>query len=399
MSVTAVPPTAAPLHVLVCSALFDRKAEGICTGRLVRGLLDAGARITLVTSSKSDLSFTHPRLRTRAFAVQPRDPKWLFRAWARLSDGLDCNLYVWSRRAARVRLDEPVDLVYARAWPDSSLMAGYRIAERNDLPLWIHLSDPMPPPADPPLSAGRRADLQRVADRALACTFTNRRTLEYQRRHLRFPREEWGQVLPHVAPEPASLGPRPRAYRYCYVGTFNRKRDPHVLLEPFRRVLERQPQARFTIAAPIDERLRGCVDALGLQQQVDLLGYRSDTRAVMAASDVLVGMDNLAEEPLYSLTKTIEYLTVDRPFVHVVQTQSPDCDLIGRFPETARAVEPGAPDAVAAALEWAAAIPDDGRLYDARFAAMRAYGAATLAAGLLQRMRQTLESAHGRANA
>lgn len=375
------------MHILICSALFDRKAEGICTGRLVRALLGAGVQISLVTSDRAVTDYHHPLLRTLVFPVQPRDPKWLFRAWSRISDGLDCNLYMWSRRAGRVLLETKPDLVYARAWPDSSLMAGYRIAENYDLPLWIHLSDPFMPPGDPPLSGARRADLQRVVDRAQVCTFTNRKTLEYQAEQLHLPRLEWSEVIPHVAPEPSDLGPRPKAQRFLYLGTFSRKRDPEVLLRAFRLHLERHPEAQMVFVGPGSDMLRKRVAELSLEAHVSYDSYRADNRGFMAQSDVLVGLDNIGEEPMYSLTKTVEYLTVNRPFLHIVQPASPDYELISRFPQTTRAIPPESPEQIAVAMGECMAMAEDPALFAPRFAAMRSFGSAAVAADLIAKIR------------
>ncbi|WP_020650460.1 glycosyltransferase [Solimonas variicoloris] len=379
-----------PLHVLVVSALFDRKAEGICTGRLVRGMLDAGAFVTLVTSDRAELGYTHPRLEVQVFPVQPRDPKWLFRAWARLTDGLDCNLYLWSRRVAAARLRRPVDLVYARAWPDSSLMAGYRLAVRHGLPLWLHFSDPFPPPADPPLDRQRQADFQRLADRAQACTFTNAKTRDYQSKRLRFPHPDWGVIVPHVAPDPIFLAPRPFAHRFAYIGSFNSKRDPALLLRAFQRYLTRHPQARFTFAGPPSRRLDAAVTELGLTEHVERVGYCQDVLALMAAADVLLAMDNLNEEPVYSLTKTVESLVVNRPYLLIAKPESPDCELLARCGATARAVPPDSDVLLAEAMESAMAVDDAPERYEERFAVMREYGARHLAGELLKRMRDTV---------
>jgi hypothetical protein len=375
------------MHILICSALFDRKAEGICTGRLVRALLDAGIQITLVTSDRADTTFRHKMLRTLVFPVQPRDPKWLFRAWARVTDGLDCNLYMWSRRAGRVRLDIRPDLVYARAWPDSSLMAGYRIAESHGLPLWIHLSDPFPPPGDSPLSPGRRSDLQRVVNRAQVCTFTNRKTLEYQTQHLRLPHPDWSEVVPHVAPEPADLGPRPKAQRFLYLGTFSRKRDPLILLQAFRLYLERRPQAHILFVGPESDMLRKRVKEQALEAHVSYDRYRVDNRSHMAQADVLIGLDNIGEEPMYSLTKTVEYLVVNRPFLHIVQPSSPDHELIMRFPQTTRTVAPESTEQIAEAMAYCMEVSEDPTLYAPRFEAMRAFDGAAIAENLIARIR------------
>jgi glycosyltransferase involved in cell wall biosynthesis len=382
------------MHIVVCSALFDRKAEGICTGRLVRALLAAGARISLVTSNRADTTYSHPNLRTLVFPVQPREPSRFFQIWAQATNSLACNMYVWSRRAGRAQLNDGADLVYARAWPDSSLMAGYRLAEALGLPLWIHFSDPMPPPGDQPLSAARRRDLQRVADRAQVCTFTNAKTIEYQRQQLRFPHPDWGEVVPHVAPEPAYIGPRPQTHRFLYVGTFNRKRDPLIMLQAFRLYLARHPRAVLKFLGPGGDMLKRRVAELSLQANVEYEGYHVDPPSQMAQADVMIGLDNLGEEPMYSLTKTVEYLTVNRPFLHIVRPESPDYQLIARFPQTARTITPDSAEAITEAMLACMQMPEDPALYAPRFDAMRAYSGEAIAGKLLARMRACLQPAN-----
>lgn len=375
-------------HILICSAWFDRKAEGICTGRLVRGLLDAGAEVTLITSSKADLSLRHPKLSAQSFAVQPRDPKPLFRAWSRLTDGLDCNIYMWSRRAANCELPTRPDVVYARAWPDASLMAGYRIAEKHDLPLWIHLSDPFPTPGDEDMPAYRRADLQRVADRALGCTFTNEETIGYQREHLQFPHDDWAQVLRHVAPTPKHLAPRPRRHRFYYIGTLNWKRNPEMLLKAFGLYRQKHPEATLTVAGPHHEPVKEKARALGVLDGIRFDRYRSDNREHMAEADVLVAIDNQVGPQLYTTTKIVEYLCVDRPLLHLARADGPDRAMTNQF-SSCVPLDPQSPEEICAGMEKAYALDGSSALFEDRFESMRKFSGPAIGQQLISMIRQS----------
>ncbi|MGH6644939.1 MAG: glycosyltransferase, partial [Bradyrhizobium sp.] len=168
---------------------------------------------------------------------------------------------------------------------------------------------------------------------------------------------------------------------------------PLLILRAFRLYLARYPQARLTFAGAQNSRLDAGIAKLGLTEQVECVGYRKDIQTLMAAADVLLAMDNLNEMPVYSLTKTVESLAVDRPFLLIAEEGSPDRELLARCGATAIAVAPGSDAVLADAMQRAMLLADAPGLYEERFAVMREYGGRRLAGELLHRMRDAITNA------
>lgn len=368
------------LHIAITSILFDMKPEGICTGRLVRALLAQGHRITLLTSTKQDSDFEHPNLRKIVISHKMRDPRWFFKVLARFQADIYSNFYLWSRRAAKFDFGEDVpDVFYGRAWPHASLVPAYHLAERYKKPLILHFSDPFQvPPGDQYSPSRFYTDLQRMVDAADAITFTNEETIHYQKKYLTFENAK-AFVLNHVAPEPMVFGEPENKHHFYYVGVVNAERPATPLLQGFALHIKDYPDSRLTFVGSLEKYLAPDVDALGLKGYVDILPFSRDVKDVFRKAGVLVSIDALIDQPIYTPTKVVEYMMTDRPVLALTPPNSPVSRLLARASETALAVTDYSPKAIAEGL--ATIIRDDWRAekFAARMACMQDFSAASVA--------------------
>ena len=121
------------------------------------------------------------------------------------------------------------------------------------------------------------------------------------------------------------------------------------------------------------------IRALGLSGKVQILPFTSDLLGVYQRAGVLVSIDALTSEPLYTPTKIIDYLMTDRPVLCLTPAGSPVGKLVARFPETILPVTDYTPEAVATGMEAICAIPWDPSMYARRMEAMRDFSGAEVA--------------------
>jgi hypothetical protein len=361
-----------PLHIGITSVLFDYKPEGICTGRLVRALLDRGHRVTLLTSTKERSDFTHANLRKIVVSHRPRSPRWLYKTLARLQGKIYSNFYWWSQTLSRTDFqgDTP-DFFYGRAWPHASLVPAYELATRYRRPLVLHFSDPFPAPTvkldgDP----GFFTNLQKMVDAADCLSFTNVETIAYQKKFLRFEPDQ-AFVLNHVAPAPRSFGAAGTPGHFYHVGTVGPTRPAGPLLDGFALHVGKYPEHRLYFVGLSGKYLNAEIHSRGLEGKVHVLPFTRDPGAIFQQAGVLISIDALISEPVYTPTKVVDYLVADRPVLCLTPPGSPVSKLAARSQNTALAVTDYSPEAIAAGMENICACPWDKTAYAHRVEAMR----------------------------
>ena len=376
-------------HILICSVNFDARPEGICTGRLVRALLDQDVRVTLICArEKSRLGFAHPLLDVRALSTGLRHPQWLWHALARARGELPSNHYGWTRRAASIELDELPDVIYGRAWPFSSLVAAQMLAQRLKRPLWLHFSDPFPPPPSTREAAYVMHGLQQLAAQARGATFTNAHAARYQLRQLGLNTPAWAQVLNHVAPQAQQFGPpvieQNIAARFVYLGSFHATRPAQPLLAGFAAYLRTGVQAHLHFVGTRRDQVQPDIQHHGVQARVSVEPYTQDVPGWQARASVLLAVDWLHGEPVYLLTKVVEALVVDRPLLLITQPGSPGDRLASQCPDTVVSVTSSEPAAVAQGMARAQAMSARPGDYARRRALMQEFAAPEVARRCIQ---------------
>jgi len=361
-------------HIGIVSYLFDRKPEGICTGRLVRTLLNGGHRVTVFTSKKALLNYQHPQLSFVVKSHKPRKPAGLLRRLARLQGNIPTNQYLWSQRIARLsdqQMDLP-DVIYGRAWPHSSVVAAYGLAKNLDLPLLLHFSDPFPPPNEDHPGDQFLQDLQQIVDYASAITFTNTETITYQKKFLGF-EDEFAYVLNHVAPPRSDFGAPPAGKNYYYLGSIGPPRPLPLLLDGFKLHLQVHPDARLHLVGSNPKHVKPEVQRLGLQNSVVLLPFTQDTDTVMARANGLISVDANIQTPVFTPTKIVEYLMTDRPILALTPKKSPVDTLLDQCKGTAIAVTDYTAASIATGFNQLATMGYSENQYRCRLDVMKAF--------------------------
>lgn len=374
-------------HVLICSVNFDARPEGICTGRLVRCLLEQGVQVTVVCArEKSRLGFTHPLLHVAALGTRPRHPQWLWNLIAKLRGYPRSHHYPWTRRVARYKPPQRPDVVYGRAWPIASLIAARWLADALDVPLWTHFSDPFPPPPRTEEPPEVMDTLRQIVAAARGVTFTNAEALRYQRRHLPMIPADRAHVLNHVAPLAQTFGPSEQAQCFVYLGSFNASRPATLLMEGFSHYVREQMRARIHFVGTRADDIADTRERFGLAANVSVEPYTQDIAAWQKRASVLLAVDWLAGEPVYLLTKIVEAFVVDRPVLLLTQPGSPCAKLAAQCPDTVVCVTSRDPQDVARGFAQASAMAREPGDYARRRQLMEPFAADNVARQCLQLM-------------
>ena len=378
------------MHVLICSYEFDLGSEGICTGRLVRALLDAGCQITLVTSPTAKTAFAHERLDYRVVSQTPLRPAKFFFHLAPILGHIPTRFcYVWSRRVARLRLERPPDLVYGRAHPFQSVAGAHGLASRCRLPLFTHFSDPMPSPfweKGHPEYARTLSGVCRLISDSQALTLTTREAISFEEAMVG-KLDGKAFVLNHVAPAPTFL-PLPQrdiGKVFGYFGLFYGNRNASVLLRGFAQHLRKQPKDRLLFVGTEPSSVLPEAASLGIETAVRVMGRVDDVRCVMAEVDVLVATDSFSSAPVFLSTKLVEYLVVNRSVMLISPEDSPGAKLLSRFPQTTTLVSKEQASDVSEGLARSAACATDDSPYKQRFAQMVDFSPKAVAGCLLEK--------------
>ena len=325
------------LHIGITSVNFDAKPEGICTGRLIRALLHDGFRITLITSNKSKLGYEHPSLRTIVLPYRPRSPRIIFKFWAKLTGSIDNNFYLWTRRAIKQQFsgNDIPNLFYGRAWPYASLVPAFFFSKRYNVPFIAHLSDPFPPPNETYKGPSSLKNLKTMFAHADAITFTNEETIAYQGRYTPIAANK-AHVLPHVRPKAHKLPPTNKnVQRYYHIGAIgNRRPVMYAALKGFKLHLSNYPAAQMNFVNPKPQEVRPFIQQLSIDNHVSILPYAPDIKTVMAPATALISYEPHVETPIWTLTKTIEYLSANRCVFALTSKNSPTERLLRQFPES-----------------------------------------------------------------
>ncbi|MCB2264020.1 MAG: hypothetical protein LGR52_13965 [Candidatus Thiosymbion ectosymbiont of Robbea hypermnestra] len=362
------------MHVAITAVNFDKSPEGICTGLLIRALLDFGIRITLITSGKAKLGFTHPNFKCVVIKHTPREPDFFLRGLAWVKGDFYHRFYLWGKRASEIAFKENdiPDVIYGRAWPFSSLEPAYELSRHYRIPLIIHLSDPIPPPNEK-LQTRFLKRLDCIMKQASAITFTNQETVKYQRKFV-----DYGDlivdILPHVGPKKSYLDQANNEENYYHIGAIgNRESVLPILFQGMKLHREEYPQARLNFVNP----RRKQIDPHLIHEQagrfVDLHPFLPDINDAIAPASVLVSLEPKVDQPIWTLTKTVHYLFTNRKIFAVTCAGSPTQRMLDAFPETCGVVTEYTAESIADGLSELRALKPSPQDFEKRLEAMKEF--------------------------
>ncbi len=373
--------------MLVCSFEFGQgqNAEGLCTERLVKGLLEHHWRVTVATSDRAKPTLTDDGLQVLHFSDRPgtvRVAEFLAR---KLRQYLEPN-WVWRRRLLLASPGRSASFIYGRAMPFAGLLAAAALARRLRKPFGIHFSDPYPNVWDEQdfLHAARLRAVNRLVRAAAFVTFVTQEALEFSEQQLNQPLRQKAFVVPHIVPPPfLSTRQAGNEAVFLYAGRFYGRRRPDHLFQGFRLFQAEHPNAVFHYVGPDTEWIQNLSRELGLAASVKTFPFTETIKEHLASADVLVATDANDRQPVFLTTKIMEYLNTNRKVLLVSPPHSPGSKLVDSFPETVvHVVEE--PTAIARAMRWAVQCRPSEADFAKRLQHMTSFSAAAIAGPFIE---------------
>jgi glycosyltransferase involved in cell wall biosynthesis len=325
-------------------------AEGICTQRLVKALLQQQWRVAAAVSNYARPSLADPLLDVFSFSDWPCTAR-IERLMARLGYHFEPRLS-WRWRLRQAAPGKTADFIYGRALPFGGLLAAAALARKLNKPLGLHFSDPIPNPweARDRLFRSKVKAVDKIIKSSTFVTFVTDEAIKYTENQLNIPLEGKAFVLPHVAPEVTICPPSTEKALFLYAGRFYGPRRPDLLLKGFQLLARENRNVAFHILGDQMNLLQPLIGELQLEGRVELFPFTKQPQPHFARAEVLVATDASDEHPVFLTTKLIEYLNTNRKVLLVSPPSSPGSKLAARFPETVIRVEED-PVAIAGAMK------------------------------------------------
>jgi hypothetical protein len=319
--------------------------EALAGRRLVESLLEAGARVHVLTACGPDPDVQDAHCDVTVVPHGAISDHKIVRTWQMMRRGVPEQAGLWVADAVRagdrvLRSLSGSPIIYGRAMPGSSNIVAWHLSRRTGLPWVAHFSDPWPGQLMssrwnllagykwPMFQAWRR----RIFRDAGALTFTN----PYQaaeilggqhRRHL-----SKAFVVTHLPTEPRRA-PRTQPYdefHIVHAGSFYSLagHTAATLMRGLRLFLDRTPAAhgrvRFTQAGWSDGDFGAWVERCRLQAVAHSVGRLppSDVATLLDSANLLVGVDYARPDSTTLLSKLPDYLHAARPILVVTSPNS-----------------------------------------------------------------------------
>ncbi len=323
------------------SVLTPLAAHYYCIDETLLAAIPAGVEVHRTESLDPFRLFGRLRGGRPAGAVDGTKSDPLFGRITRFAKGLNTWLFVpdnkigWRRFASKegIRLvrEEGVDLVYTINVPQTCHLIGRDIHRATGVPwvadfrdAWTANPDLAPPtPFHRSLSTAMERSVLRESNLVVAVNETIRDLLV---RSGDVADEK--VVTVHNGFDPADFEDVPRResdrFTMVFIGTFHRRTDPRLLLEPYASALERGAippgRSRIVIVGGQTERTAEAVARLGLRDHVELTGFLAHAESLswMVSADLLLqviaggkGSDQIVSGKLY------EYMAARRPVLTI----------------------------------------------------------------------------------
>lgn len=234
-----------------------------------------------------------------------------------------------ARRGYALCRETGPELIYSTGGPASAHIAAGMIAHRTGIPWVAEFQDPLVHGDWYRGKVARKAFS--LAERYICARASRVVFLTEEARRRAASRTSLGDrgrcIYPGAGP-PSELAPRGRngaLLRFAHLGSFGGSRNPAVLLEAARLLLDEQPDIagtiRFDFYGSCDANSRRLLRQFPREGVVTFHGRvsRSDSLAAMRDADVLVLIQNVADYSAETIpSKVYEYLVTGRPILALV---------------------------------------------------------------------------------
>ena len=320
-------------------------AEALAGRRLVRCLLDAGARIHVLAADRGDDEPDHPHYQVTVVSSGTMSTNRFGRGLQMMRSTIPEVAGQWVPGAVAAGVDIlrslPADVhIYSRAAPGSSNIVGWKLARLTGRPFVAHFSDAWPsfhmrmkrsrfmaPYKLPLFNLWRR----RILRDAAALTFTNPAEARQVLAGAAARYESKVFVAAHLPCRRSGVAPPPQQEVFHLVHTGNLYPPGHTartLMLGIQLFLTRRPEARrvfrLTQAGWSNGDLPESMARCGLEDVVRLVGRlnQSDVIALLDTATLLLAIDYARPYSTTVLSKLPDYLSAQRPILAITSPSS-----------------------------------------------------------------------------
>ncbi len=224
-----------------------------------------------------------------------------------------------------------VILLFASAYGFFTLELGYQLSRDKNIPLAIHLVDPMPSVEGWNEHPILRRAIRKYAGKRLRgaqfLSYTNKKMLDYQTHLHKIPKSTVTEVLYNpVQHFPATLKMESENNKFLYIGSLYNKRKPNELISAFTRFLLVNDKAELLFVGS-DNNFQHLIPEKFVDN-IKFISWTDKPEEYLDAADILIDIDADITNDVFISSKLNNYLMYDKLILSISPDNSPARDLL-----------------------------------------------------------------------
>lgn len=322
------------MKILFISYNLGRTASGIVSERVLRGLIEGGNDVRVITAENAALDIECEINELSSFLKQG---SVLYRLWYYrflplfMVDIFNGNVF-WRWKALRcadkILRNWIPDCIYCRTSPIDPCFVGLKLKSRFSIPLVVNLTDPLPAPLEYVPEGRLRekliSDAKTIINGSDAILMGTKQAIDYECRVSEQPSQEKFAVSPDPVPTDfvVELSPQTSvSINLLYLGSIYGSRNINKLIAVIEKMRIEGIEVTLTI----------CSEANKSSIQKDFIHYSGwvpDVIPMLSDADILIDIDGDDMYPLFVSSKLKQYLCVDRPILCITPKNSPASEML-----------------------------------------------------------------------
>ena len=325
------------MHLLVLANDLGRTAPGIVYETILREMC-IKSEVSLITVEGSSVEYD-------GICLLPNAKKFKEKRWM---ENMQISLFgrslyddFWLFRQKRLIDSETVgkqDVIvsFASNHNFKSIILGHYLSRRYGKPWVIYLVDAVPAPIgwlkSKRLHNSTKRFIRRYIKSADALFSSNGQMLEYQLSDISFDKPKGVLYTPIRSMSPVMCDTGNGADPYLlYTGGLYGARKPELLVEAFRKLLERYPKCKLVFVGIGDYNLENCNDLIEAGK-IEIHGYVKDLTPFYEKATVLLDLNSYFDNDIFLSSKIVNYLPINRPIVSITGLNSPSRNIFTEDP-------------------------------------------------------------------
>lgn len=358
------------MKILVLSYNFGKTSSGKSTLRVVDGLHSLGLDIVVVCA--------HNYVGEKQYKVITVNPNPIkpSRFFDFVGDiiGKEINYFFWEKRCelycCKLIHEFGFDALYSRGSPIASMTVGAYLSKKFRIPHLVHFADPIPASEEWLKNKLKRKKLlnsiRPVIQNSNALSFVTENMFLYQSKYF----EEIKEKQIFISPNPikgtkVSKKKRGDKIIFLFLGSFNKQRNPELILKQFLRFSKENSKAEFHIYGNKfqNEFIEGVANSYS---KVKFFQETNSVEEVILGANVLVDVDSNFANQVFISGKLMEYLSYNKLILSVTPKNSPTYLLLRDLKKTVVVSDHRTENIYKAFNKCKKIIQDKGILFDER---------------------------------